>query len=150
MEHFDFCIAWNWEHDADFVAMMDIACQRRGLSISQITPDNLLEISRRFVNNELSFRGFLDRASDTDERFLSVLKWAEHHSAFRINPQELARHTWNKASTHLALIDAGLYTPYSIILPSYNEQLVLSPIDLSPVKLNKNTSHSIPAHSNLT
>jgi hypothetical protein len=133
MEYYDFCIAWNWEHDADFVAMMGAACQRHGCSVLQITPNNLLETSRRFVHDEIGFRAFFDRASDTDGRFLSVIRWAESHSVFRINPQELARRTWDKASTHLSLIDAGLYTPYTIILPPYNEQLVLPPLDLSPL-----------------
>jgi len=34
---------------------------------------------------------------------------------------------------YLALIGAGLYTPYSIVLPSCDEQAVLPPVDMSPL-----------------
>jgi hypothetical protein len=126
-------LAWNWTYDADFITLFDKICLSKGLSLLKITPDNLLEISRSLLKRQISFQVFLDRASDTDIRFLPIVQWARHHAVYRVNPYEKAVKTWDKACMHLTLISAGLHTPYTIILPSYKDQMVLPPIDLSPL-----------------
>jgi len=133
MISYDLCFPWNWEHDTDFATFLDQACRSHGLSLLQITPDNLVDMLRDLVNNQMTFRVFFDRASDTDVRFIPLAQWARDHAVYRINPHERAFHTWDKATMHLTLISAGLYTPYTIILPSFEEQPVLMPIDLSPL-----------------
>jgi hypothetical protein len=133
MISYDLCLAWNWEYDVDFIVLLDIACRSHGLSLLQITPDNLVDLLQSLVNHQITFCAFLDRASDTDARFLPVVQWARHHAVYRINPHEQASRSWDKAAMHLALISAGLYTPYTIVLPSYEEQPVLPPMDLSPL-----------------
>jgi len=129
----DLCLAWNWEHDTDFVMLLDRACRSHGLSLLQITPDNLVDVLQSLVNDQITFRAFFDRASDADVRFIPVVQWARDHAVYRINPHEQASYTWNKATMHLALTNASLHTPYTIILPSYEEQPILPPIDLSPL-----------------
>lgn len=139
MISYDLCLAWNWEHDADFVSLLDTACQSHGLSLLQITPANIVGLlqslrqaqGRPLAGNQITFRAFLDRASDADARFIPLVEWARAHSVVRINPQEQAARTGDKATMHLDLISAGLYTPYAIILPSYHEQPILPPVDLS-------------------
>jgi len=131
MTSYDLCLAWNWEYDADFVMLLDMACRSNGLSLLQINPDNLVDLLQSLVNHQITFCAFLDRASETDRRFIPLVQWARNHAVYRINPHEQASRTWDKAAMHLALISAGLYTPYTIILPSYEEQPDLPPIDLS-------------------
>lgn len=131
MISYDLCLAWNWEHDAGFVTLLDTACRSQRLSLLQITPDNLVDILHSLASNQVTFRAFLDRASDADARFAPVVEWACARGVYRINPQEQAARTGDKATMHLDLISAGLYTPYAIILPPYREQPVLPPVDLS-------------------
>jgi len=131
MSSYDLCIAWNWEYDADFIMLLDMACQSRGLSPLQITPDNMVDMLQSFASNQIACRAFFDRASDADVRFIPVIQWAHNHAVYHINPYELARRTWDKATMHLAFTSAGLHTPYTIILPSYEEQPILPPIGLS-------------------
>lgn len=131
--NYDLCLTWNWEHDADFVTLLDVACRSRGLSLLQITPDNLVDMLQALVSNQIHFRAFFDRASEADVRFMPIVRWARDHAVYRINPHERASRAWDKAAMHLALISAGLHTPYSIILPSYEEQPVLPSIDLGPL-----------------
>jgi hypothetical protein len=131
MTSYDLCLAWNWEYDADFIALLDMACWSHGLSLLLITPDNLGDRLQSLINHQITFRVFWDRASDADARFVPIVQWARHHAIYRINPHEQASRTWDKAAMHLALISAGLYTPYTIILLSYEEQPDLPPIDLS-------------------
>jgi hypothetical protein len=133
MTSYDLCLAWNWEYDADFVVLLDMSCRSRGLSLLQITPGNLTDLLQSLVNHQVTFRAFWDRASETDTRFTPLVQWARSHTIYRINPYEQASRTWDKATMHLALNNAALPTPYTIILPSYEEQPELPSIDLSPL-----------------
>lgn len=133
MISYDLCLAWNWKYDADFAMLVNMACQSQGLSLLQITPDNLGDVLQSLVDNRITFRAFFDRASDADVRFIPVVQWAREHAVYRINPYERASRTWDKAAMHLALTSVGLHTPYTIILPPYEEQPVLPQTDLSPL-----------------
>lgn len=133
MTTFDLCVAWNWPHDAAFIGMLEQACRARGLSLLQITPDNLDATHQALLGGDLSFRSFANRAADTDPAFLKIVDWAHSKGVFRINPHERETYTADKATMHLELIANGLHTPYSIILAPYDEQPELPDLDLSPL-----------------
>jgi hypothetical protein len=130
MTNYDLCLAWNWEHDADFVTLLEAACASQGLSLLQITPNNLAAILESLVGNDATFRAFWDRASEADAAFAPVVWWARDQAIFHINPHEQALRTWDKAAMHWVLIGAGLYVPCTLVLPSYQEQPVLPSVDL--------------------
>ncbi len=127
----DFGLLWNWVHDADFVALLNTACCSRGLSLLQITPDNLTDMLQSLLDQRIAFRAFLDRATDTDARFFPAVQWACDHRVYCINPHERACHTWDKAAMHRALVKAGLHAPATIVLPPQKEQPTPQSIDLS-------------------
>lgn len=129
----DLCVAWNWEYDADFIDLLRPACHSRDLSLIEVTPSNLVEFLVTLNAGHITFRALLDRASDSDRQFLRLVDWARQHAILHMNPYEQAVRTWDKAAMHHALIGAGLYTPYTILLPSYEQQPYLSPLDLSPL-----------------
>ena len=131
MSAYDLCFVWNWEYDADFVSLLDIACRSHGVSLMQVTPENLVQLLRALIDHRTSFRAFFDRASDTDPRVMPIVQWARDKAVYRINPYEHARPTWDKATMHHVLTRFGLNTPYTIILPSYEQQPTLEPTDLS-------------------
>lgn len=133
MSSYDLCIAWNWEHDVDFVALLVAASHNRGLTTLQITPDNLESLYPSLVSAEITCRAFINRAADTDHRFLAVVEWARGLDALRINPLERETRSADKATMHLEFIANGLYTPHTIILPPFNEQSDLPPTDLAPL-----------------
>ena len=128
---YDLCVAWNWEYDADFIRLLELSCQSRGLSLLQIKPGNLPQILNSLVVGELSCRVFFDRASDVDPQFLPLIQWVSEDSIHSINTYELASHTWDKAEMHSLLVSQGLCVPPTIILPPYIEQAELTPLDLS-------------------
>jgi hypothetical protein len=68
MQHYDLCLAWNWEFDADFARLLETACARQGLTLLQVTTTNLDTILASLRNREIRFRAFLDRASESDPR----------------------------------------------------------------------------------
>src|SRR5215216_7803001 len=80
--HYDLCLPWYWEYDIDFVQMMERACKEKGLTLWQITPDNLLEAITALYKGEHSFRAILDR-SQYDPRFEPIHRWSRQHHTFR-------------------------------------------------------------------
>jgi hypothetical protein len=133
MPHFDLCLTWNWEYDADFVRLLETACQAHGLSLLQIRPDNLAASLIQLNSGATTFGALLDRASEVDERFLPVEAWAFTHDAYRINPRECSLWSEDKATMHLEFIAHGLYTPHTIILPPYAEKPKIPPPNLNPL-----------------
>jgi hypothetical protein len=131
MPHFDLCLTWNWEYDADFVRLLEKACQAHGLSLLQIRPDNLAASLIQLNSGATTFGALLDRASEVDERFLLVEAWAFTHDAYRINPRECSLWSEDKATMHLEFIAHGLYTPHTIILPPYAEKSKILPPNIN-------------------
>jgi hypothetical protein len=133
MPAYQLCLAWNWDHDADFARLLAAACETRGQTLLQVTPGDLDPILAALVTGETRFHALLDRASDSDDRFQPIVDHARAHNMLRINPQEQSRWAWDKATMHLEFISRGLPTPYTIILPPFNEQPDPRPPDLVPL-----------------
>jgi len=130
--HYDLCLPWYWEYDIDFVQMIEHACRENGLTFWQITPDNLLESITALYKGEKSFRAILDR-SQYDPRFEPIHRWSREHRTLRLNPAEASKWSEDKATMHLELISAGIHTPYTILLPPFIDQPILSELDLTPL-----------------
>jgi hypothetical protein len=132
MIHYDLCLSWFWEYDADFVHLIESACQARGLSVLQVTPQTLESVTPALETGQITFAVYLDR-TEHEPPYAPFFRWAKEHCSHRINPRESAAWAEDKATMHLELISAGLVTPYSIILPPFNEQPKLPEFDLSPL-----------------
>lgn len=130
--HSDLCLPWYWEFDIDFVQMVERACLEQGLTLWQITPDNLLESINALYQGERTFNTLLDR-SQGEDRFLPINRWAKEFNKKRINPTEVSKWSEDKATMHLELITAGVHTPHTILLAPFLEQPVLPTLDLTPL-----------------
>jgi len=130
--HSDLCLPWYWEYDIDFVHIVERACQEQGLTLWQITPDNLLESISALYKGERTFNTLLDR-SQGEDRFLPIDRWAKEYKKKRINPTEISLWSEDKATMHLELITAGITTPHTILLSSFIEQPVIPSLDLVPL-----------------
>lgn len=130
---FDIVIAWNWEHDADFVTLLDAACRARDLSLLQVTPNTLASALARLNAGDAMPRLLIDRAWDIDEAFYPLADWGRAHNVRIVNDRPLALRAWDKATMHLEFIAAGLHTPHTIVLPPFSEQPALPPPDLTPL-----------------
>jgi hypothetical protein len=130
--HYDLCLPWYWEYDLDFVHMIEKFCVEQEVSFWQITPNDLLESITALYMGEKKFRTILDR-SQYDSRFEPIHRWSREHRVRRINPAEVSAWSEDKATMHLELISAGLYTPHTILLPPFIEQPVIPDLDLTPL-----------------
>ncbi|MGZ6316930.1 MAG: ATP-grasp domain-containing protein [Anaerolineales bacterium] len=132
MQAYDLCFSWYWLYDQDFVRYIEECCASHGLTLWEITPANLLEAVDELYTGRATFGSFLDRAAD-DLRFEPIRRFALEHAVHRLNPAELSHWSEDKATMHLELIEAGLQTPYTIILAPFVTQPVLPAMDLSPL-----------------
>ncbi len=132
MRLYDLCLAWNWEHDADFVRILDSACAARGRTLLDVSARNLRELLPLLSERSAGFRLFLDRASEADSSYLPLVDAAKLLGARRLNPRELADRAYDKAAMHAAFLAGGIPVPQTAILPPLSAQPDLPPIDLSP------------------
>jgi hypothetical protein len=132
---YDLCLPWYWEYDDVFAGMVERACIEEGISLWQIKPDNLLESITALYKGITTFKTLLDRGQG-EPTFDPIPRWAKENSARRINPAEISLWSEDKATMHLEFINAGLHTPYTILLAPFLEQPVLPPIDLTPLGEN--------------
>lgn len=121
METFSLGIAWNWEFDEDFIAGLEHACSKRGLSTYRIVLDNLHDTIRRLQAGEIAFYAFLDRAAD-DESFAPIMKSLTKTPTRIFNTFDHVEHAVDKATMHLEFITNGLQVPYTIIVSPYNKK----------------------------
>jgi hypothetical protein len=135
--HYDLCLAWSWEYDADFVQLLEDALHQRGLTLFHAHPDQAAAIVKRLQQGDLTFSAYHDRETDLtllhSAALAPLIEWVRAHDIFYINHSTPARKTWDKATMHLELIAAGVLTPYTIILPPYDDQPQLKPPDMTPI-----------------
>jgi hypothetical protein len=117
-----FGIAWNWEHDRDFVNLLDRSCLQSGLSCYLVGGHNLQQTYLEVQNDERRFAYFLDRASDDDPRFLQFNQLLQTKSTKFINAHHHYKRSIDKANIHGELLAHGLQLPLTIILPPYETE----------------------------
>lgn len=133
MEIFDLAIAFVWEYDTDFINLIEKNLQEEGLSTFIIREHNIDEVTYLVRSRKISFRFYIDRASDVDPAFEELAKILSRRRTIIINPYKKVTHAIDKASMHLEFINAGLNVPYSIIIPPHSEleEIRLTVEDLS-------------------
>ncbi len=132
MTSYDLCLAWNWEYDAAFVALLEAALRAHGQTLLQVTPANLGATLAELASGSLHFGALLDRASEAEPRFLPLDAWAKEQGVPRLNPHEHAVRAADKSAMHRALF-SQLRTPYTIVLPPHAAEPALASLDLSPL-----------------
>ena len=132
MRDYDLCLSWYWQYDDDFVRYIEQACATRNLTLWLITPRNILDSVTAIFSGQSGFRTLLDRAVD-DLRFEPICRFAKENHLRRINPLELSHWAEDKATMHLELIQAGVETPYTILIAPFVNQPILPLLDLTPL-----------------
>jgi hypothetical protein len=135
MQTYDLCILWYWLYDHDFIQYIEGACVAQGVTYWQITPTNVLQAVTELYTGCTTFNCLLDRAYD-DLRFEPIRRFASEHHLQRLNPPELSHWSEDKATMHLELMQAGLQTPYTILLSPFIDQPVLPRLNIAPLGAN--------------
>ena len=122
MATYSLAIAWNWEHDEDYIKSLERECHDVNLSVLEITPANLDVIEAGLSDGSIAIRALYDRASDDDEAFFSIVAHLEKKAAYIVNPHRSLENARDKATMHLELIAAGINVPFTIIISPYNHR----------------------------
>jgi hypothetical protein len=135
MQTYDLCLTWYWLYDHDFIEYIGEACAAQNVTLWQITPANVLQAVTELYTGQTSFTSLIDRAYD-DLRFEPVRRFAHEHQLQRINAPELSHWSEDKATMHLELMQAGLQTPYTILIAPFIDQPILPALNITPLGAN--------------
>ena len=133
-QHFDFCVATDWEYDKDFVKLIErVAKEKYNMTTYLVELFNLNETIDRIGNGEVCFHFFYDRGSDSSPEFLELHNLMLQNNLPVLDSWEQLKWASDKATMHLEFIANGLITPYTIIIPPFKttEKIMLSVADLA-------------------
>ena len=122
LEYYHLAIAWDWELDREFVAILERHVQAHRMHSYSITHHNVTETLHKIQKGELQFGAFLDRAGDGDEKFPPLALQMRRTSAVLINHPDNVHHAIDKAIMHLEFIQKGIEVPFSIIISPYTKK----------------------------
>jgi hypothetical protein len=126
----DLLIFWSWEHDADFLALLQAACQCRDISTQMIGPQELGNLTDDIRSGKLQARVVLDRVWDLGGEFTRHCDAVIESQMTPVNDYALVKRAWNKPTMHYEMIAHGISAPYMMVMPSYDTQPVPVELDL--------------------
>jgi len=113
MEAVDLIIAADWEYDRDFIALVERASLREGLTACTVWPDDLTGALRGLETGRLEGRFLFDRASSTSPEFLALQKLLALRNAEILDPIHDLR--WAKLDAYIGSLAAGLIAFFIIV-----------------------------------
>ena len=130
---FDVCLATDWEHDRDFLSLLDGNLRSRGLSTYLVWPHDLGKVLQALQSGSLGFRFVLDRASATSPEFLELYRILSQTGARFLDDPNTILWASDKATMHLEFITGGIRVPHTLIVAPFNttEDIPLSRDELS-------------------
>jgi hypothetical protein len=131
--NFDICLASDWEHDRDFLFLLDRGLRSRELSTYIVWPHNLEKVLQALGSGSLGFRFVLDRASATSPEFLELYRILSRTGARFLDDPNKILWASDKATMHLEFISGGIRVPYTLIVAPFNTstEIPLSQAELS-------------------
>ncbi len=120
--YFHIAIAWDWEFDREFVEVLEQQMHGHGLLSYSISHDNVQETLKKLTRGDLQFGAFLDRASETDEKFMPLAKTIQKSTTLFVNPPEAVHSAVDKATMHLEFLAKGIEVPFTIIISPYSKK----------------------------
>ncbi|MCC6738949.1 MAG: hypothetical protein IT452_07870 [Planctomycetia bacterium] len=110
MDH-DVAVAWDWEHDEAFVADLERACRARGMTFRSVTPATVDADLATAAEGRVRWKLLLDRAWESDPRFLRLNDTVAAAGTRLLNRPELSARMGNKAAAHALLAGKGVALP---------------------------------------
>lgn len=129
----DLLVLWAWEHDADFIRLLQAACATRGVSTRTVGAKELAGLPEELDDGRVSARTVIDRAWDWGGEFARHCDAVQRHGLALLNDYTLVRRAWSKPVMHYEFIAHGLPAPFMILLPSHDTQRDPAPVDLTPL-----------------
>ncbi len=129
----DLLALWAWEYDADFIAVLQKACEARGVSLCTLGPNDVPTIAKKLESGEVKARVGLDRVWDWGGEYEAHVDTLRKHVPLMLNDYDSVRRIWSKVYMHMTLIQHGLHAPHLMLVPSVEEMADPPAIDLTPL-----------------
>jgi len=117
---FDICLATDWEHDKDFLCLLDASLRGRGLSTYIVWPHNLEKVLQALRSGSMGFRFVLDRGSATSPEFLELYQVLSGTGARFLDDPGTILWASDKATMHLEFISGGIRVPHTLIVAPFD------------------------------
>lgn len=102
--------------------MIEQSFQLSGLKTFVIGKFNLSEVIALTKKNKISFKAYLDRASDEDPEFIPLTKLLERKKCCIINPHKKVAKSLDKVAVHKKLIMKNFQLPKTFSFQPYDRQ----------------------------
>lgn len=119
---YDLAISYTWIYDVEFTQLIEKLFQENQFTTFIINRANIDEITELVKENKLSFKVYLDRASDEDDNFTELAILLTSSGCRIINPFHMTATATDKSVVQQKLIENGLKLPKTIIIPPYDLQ----------------------------
>lgn len=119
---YDLAIAYKWKYDKEFVELIEHRFQLSGLRTFVIGKFNLSEVIALTRKNKISFKAFLDRASDEDPEFLPLSSILKKHHCYLVNPHNKILKSNDKVLMHNKLLKKKFQLPNTFPIQPYDKQ----------------------------
>src|SRR4030043_339616 len=98
MLNYDIGLAYVWEYDDDFIALVEDILQQQGLTSFRVSNHNIEEVSEKIIQRKLFFGFYIDRAWDVDYRYEELGKILQRRRTVIFNAYKKVFHAIDKAS----------------------------------------------------
>ncbi len=140
----DLLVLWSWEHDADFAALLQHACDAAGVRMRSVDEAAQKLLPAALASGEMRASCIIDRVWDWGGDWEAHVPTVKAHVPHVLNPYDQVRRAWNKPHIHFELIGHGLNAPYMLIVPSVQNHPNPDAMDLTPLggKFSIKSAHS--------
>ncbi len=122
MKEYDFGLNWSVRIKEHFVNAVKEACEKKGLSFLWIYDDNVRGIIKRLERAKLKVKFLLDTEASYDrdnDPYARVCYAIKDAGGTIINDPDRVKLAVDKSVMHYELINAGINTPYSVIVRNW-------------------------------
>ncbi len=122
MKEYDFGLNWSVKTKEQFINALKDACGKRGLSFLWICDDNIRDIIKRLEGGEVKVKFLLDTEATYNKEkdpYARVCYAVKDAGGVIVNDPDRARVAVDKSVMHYELVNAGINTPYSIIVRNW-------------------------------
>jgi glutathione synthase/RimK-type ligase-like ATP-grasp enzyme len=133
MQIYDVCLMSDWHYDRDLLVELENRLQLRGRTTYLVWPENLEDVLERLREGTLSFRYFVDRATNTSAEFSDVYRFLPVPGATCFEDPGTLLRASDKALMHQEFQTAGIPVPDTLIIQPHAESEEIR-IDLQAVQ----------------
>ncbi len=122
MKEYDFSINWSVKIKEAFVNSLKETSQKKGLTFLWINDENVRDVIKKLESAELKIKFLLDTQATYNKEgdpYARVCYAVKDVGGVVINDPDRARLATDKSVMHYELINAGINTPYSVIVRNW-------------------------------